>query len=126
MADSVGAFSHQMKNYSFTKANDDTLVAVVDFEGTAEGFGTVFSTLRVPIPTAGAQSGSCTWMGQGFPADRASVTGVGDGTWEQVADQNRWKLSIPVMDLSDGSRIRCEGEIDLAARTFKGQMFDAS
>ena len=126
MADPVGMFSHAMKNNSFTRADDGTLIATVDFEGTAEGFGTVLSTLRVPLPTGGAPSGSCTWMGQGFPEDRAWVTGVGEGTWEQIPGQYRWKLSVPVMEISDGSRLRCEGEIDFAARTFRGQMFDAS
>ena len=126
MADPVETFSHQMKNTSFTRADDGTLVATVDFEGTAEGFGTVFSTLRVPIPPGSPKSGSCTWMGQGHPEGSPPVTGVGDGSWEQVADQQRWKVSVPVMEISDGSRLRCEGEIDLTARTFTGQMFAAS
>ena len=79
MTDPVGTFSHAMKNNSFTRDDDGTLIATVDFEGTAEGFGTVLSTLRVPLPTGGAPSGSCTWMGRRRP-DRGDDTAPGTGS----------------------------------------------
>ncbi len=126
MADPVGEFTHKMVNNSFTKAADGTIVTTADFEGTASGFGTVLASLIVPLPQGGAKSGSCTWAGQAFPDDSPWVVGSGEGTWEQIEDLNRWKLSFPVIEVSDGSRLRCEGELDLATKIFAGQMFDAS
>ncbi len=126
MADPVGEFSHKMVNNSYTKAADGTIVASVDFEGTASGFGTILASLIVPLRQPGAKSGSCTWAGQAFPDDSPWVVGSGEGTWEQIEDLNRWKLSFPVIEVSDGSRLRCEGELDLATKICAGQMFDAS
>ena len=40
MADPIGAFEFQMKNNSFTKEADGTIVTDVDFEGIAGDFGT--------------------------------------------------------------------------------------
>ena len=54
------------------------------------------------------------------------VTGAGDGTWEQVEDLNRWILVFPVIEISDGSRVRSEGVLDLETRMLKGKMYDAS
>lgn len=126
MADPVGEFKMQMKNNSFEKDANGTIVAVADFEGTAGDFGVTFGTLRVPLTEGGAKSGTCTWLGQSFPDGSPWVTGSGDGTWEQVEGLNRWKLSFPVIEVSDGSRIRSEGELDLETRGFNGQLFDAS
>lgn len=126
MADPIGAFEFQMKNNSFTKEADGTIVTDVDFEGIAGDFGTGFGTLRVPLREGGAKSGVCTWTGQAFPPGLPWVVGSGDGTWEQVEDLNRWKLIFPAIEVSDGSRVRAEGELDLATRNFKGKMYDAS
>ena len=72
------------------------------------------------------EKGSCTWIGQAFPENLPWVVGTGDGTWAQVEGKNRWKFHFPSLEVSDGSRLRCEGELDLATRVFAGQMFDAS
>ena len=102
------------------------LVAYANYEGTATGFGTVIGTVSFPLPEGGATSGTCSWSGQGFPPGGSWVSGSGDGTWEQVDGRYAWKVSIPAVMNSDGSRIRSEGELDQEARTYKGQMFDAS
>ena len=97
-----------------------------DFEGAAGDFGVTVGTLHVSLPEGGAKSGTCTWMGQAFPDGSPWVVGSGEGTWEQIEGLNRWKLSFPVLEVSDGSRLRSEGELDLAMRSFNGQLFDAS
>jgi hypothetical protein len=126
MADSVGEFSHKHAGNAYAKGADGVIVGYSNWEGTATGFGTVFGTLSVPLGKSGASSGSCTWTGQAFLEDGSWVTGEGDGTWQQVEGQHRWKMSFPVIKISNGDRLRCEGEIDLANRTFSGRMFDAS
>ena len=126
MADSLGNFKFDMKLNTYSKAADGTIVVEVHFEGEVDGFGVAFGTLNVPLPEGSAKGGSCTWTGQAFPPDRPWVVGSGEGTWAQVEDLNRWKLIFPVLKISDGSQVRSEGEIDLAKRTYSGQIFDAS
>ncbi|MCZ6895230.1 MAG: hypothetical protein O7H40_14445 [Gammaproteobacteria bacterium] len=126
MADSIGEFAFSHMGSTYAKNDDGVIVASVNYEGTATGFGTVFGTLTFPLVEGGAKSGTCAWNGQGFPPDRPWVSGGGDGTWEQVEGRYAWKISLPDMENSDGSRIRAEGELDLEGRTFSGEMFDAS
>ena len=114
----------RMMSQQLTKAADGTLVAIGNFEGTATGYGMVFTTLTFPLPQGGASSGTCTIMAQAFPEDRPWVTGSGDGTWEQIEGKNRWKLRFPIVEGSDGSRNRVEGELDLATRSFTAQFSD--
>ena len=126
MPDPVGEFTLRMANNSFTSGTDGAVVGTVDFEGTADGFGTVLGTLRVPLSQPGAKSGSCTWTGQAFPDDRPWLLSSGKGTWEQLEGQHCWKMAFPLVEISDGTRLRCEGTIDLPTRSFTGRMFDAS
>lgn len=126
MADPIGEFSLNHKGNAYIKTDDGVIVAIVNYEGEATGFGTVFGTMRFPLPDGGATSGTCSWTGQAFPPDQAWVSGSGDGTWEQVEGRYAWKITLPSIENSDGSRVRSEGELDLETRTFTGQMFDAS
>ena len=124
MADSLGEFSLQLTGNAFRKADDGSLIGTSNWEGTATGYGTVFGTLTLTM-NGGSSSGSCGWIAQAFPEDQPWACGSGDGTWDQT-EGHHWKLVFPCIEGSDGSRIRCEGEIDLAARTFSGKMIDAS
>ena len=126
MAESLGEVTLQMVNNSFEREADGTVVAVADFQGTAGNFGAVLGTMRFPLPNGPATSGTCNWMGQTFPDNGPWTLSTADGTWEQVEGQNRWKISFPSAETPDGGRIRTEGHIDLATRSFTGQMFDAS
>lgn len=121
MAESLGEFSHKHTGTSFTKNSDGLVVASSHWEGAATGFGAVFGTLSVPLE-GGATGGPCTWLGQAFLDDGTWVTGVGDGTWQQVEGEHRWKFSFPAIEISNGDRIRSEGEIDLETRVFAGQL----
>ena len=126
MAESLGEVTLQMVNNSFAREADGTVVAIADFQGTAGGFGAVLGTLRFPLPNGPATSGTCSWTGQAFPGDGPWTLHKAEGTWEQIKGQNRWKITFPSSESSDGSRIRTEAEIDLATRSLSGQMFDAS
>ena len=126
MAESIGEFDLNHTGNYYAKNDDGVVVAHANYEGTATGFGTVMGTMAFPLPGSGETSGVCSWTGQGFPPDSPPTTSSGDGTWEQVEGKYAWKVSVPVIEISDGTRIRSEGELDLEARTFKGQMFDAS
>lgn len=126
MADSIGEFSLNHVGNAYAKNDDGVVVAYANYDGTATGFGTVMGTMSFPLPGSGDTSGHCSWTGQAFPPDQPWTTSSGDGTWEQIEGRHAWKISLPVIELSDGSRLRSEGEIDLEARTFNGQIFDVS
>jgi hypothetical protein len=125
MTDSIGEFAFHHTGNALVKNDDGVVVAYANYEGTATGFGTVMGTVAFPLPESGATSGTCSWTGQGFPPDNPWTTSSGEGTWEQVEGKYAWKISIPVIEISDGTRLRSEGELDLEAKTFNGQMFDA-
>ena len=82
-------------------------------------------TLAFPLAVQGATSGTVTWTGQAFPTDREPSTSFGEGTWEQVEGRHAWKIRMPALEVSDGTRLQTEGVVDLEARTFNGQMFGA-
>ena len=126
MADSIGEFELKHTGSSYLKNADGVVVTYVNYEGTATGYGTVHGTMSFPLPEAGATSGTCSWTAQGFPPDSPWNTSSGDGTWEQIEGRYAWKISLPALEISDGTRIRSEGELDLEANTLTGQMFDAS
>jgi hypothetical protein len=126
MAESIGEFSLNFTGNVYGKNDDGVVVAYANYEGTATGFGTVMGTMSFPLPESGATSGTCSWAGQGFPPDRPWTSSSGDGTWTQVEGKYAWKISLPSLEISDGTRLRSEGELDLEARTFNGEMFEAS
>ena len=124
MADSIGEFSLNQTSNAYVKNDDGVVVAYVNYDGTATGFGTVMGTMSFPLPDGGASSGACSWTGQAFPPDRPWNTASGDGTWEQIEGKYAWKINIPALHISDGRVIRSEGVLDLEARTFNGQIFE--
>jgi len=126
MADSIGEFKLVYTGSAYVRNADGVTVAYANYEGPATGFGTVIGTLSFLLPEGGATSGTCSWAGQGFPPGKPWVSGSGEGTWEQVEGRFAWKISLPGVENSDGSYLRSEGEVDLEARTYSGQMFDAS
>ena len=125
MANSLGNFELNHTGNAYAKNDDDVVVAYASYEGTATGFGTVMGTLAFPLPEQGATSGTVSWTGQGFPPDREPSTSFGEGTWKQVEGSHAWQINVPVIEISDGTNLRSEGVVDLEAKTFNGQMFEA-
>jgi len=121
MADPVGEFSLASTGTTF-EANDDGLKSTANFEGTATGYGTVAGTLTFMADAADASIGAARWVGQGFLDDGSQVAGVGQGTWEQ-AGHHRWSIKMDI-EISSGDRIRSEGEVDLASRTYNGKLYE--
>jgi hypothetical protein len=126
MADSVGAFALNHTGSAHMRSEDGVVVAHASYEGLGNGHGTIMGTLAFPLAENGASSGVCTWTGQTFPLDAPWTSSTGDGTWEQIEGRYAWKIHIPVLEISDGNKLRSEGELDLVARTFKGQLFEVS
>ena len=127
MSDPVGEFSLKHTGSAYGKTEDGSIAAYANWEGTATGYGAVFGTLNVttPLAEAGATSGSCTWAGQGFPEDGTTLGALGEGTWKKLEGQHRWTVSMEI-EVSNGDRIRSEGEIDLETRTYTGKIFEVA
>jgi hypothetical protein len=126
MADSIGTFELNHTGNAYAKNDDGVVIAYANYDGTASEFGSVLGTLAFELPESGATSGTCAWTGQSFPPDSPWTTSSGEGTWEQIEGKHAWKVTIPALEGSDGRVISSEGVVDLEARTFNGQMFDAS
>jgi hypothetical protein len=126
MEDSIGAFALNHTSSAHRKDEQGVVVAYASYEGMGTGFGAIMGTLAFPLTESGATSGNCSWTGQTFPPDRPWTCSSGEGIWEQIEGRYAWRVSFPVLEISDGTQLRSEGELDLVARTFKGQLFALS
>ena len=95
----------------------------VNLDGTAKGYGTVLGTLTFR-GEPGAKSGSLSWRGQGFLDDGKTVTGAGEGVWEE-SGKHKWRTRLIVSN-SDGTSHASEGLLDLETRTLSGKMLEWS
>jgi hypothetical protein len=95
----------------------------VNFDGTATGYGTVLGTLFFR-GEAGATSGALSWRGQGFLDSGETVTGAGEGIWEE-AGKHKWRTRL-IVSTSDGKSHASEGYLDLKSRTLSGTMLEWS
>ena len=127
MSDPVGEFNLKNTAIGFNTTADGQLQQTVDFEGTATGFGGVFGTLIIthPLAEAGATGGPCAWAGKALLDDNSILGGIGEGTWEQIGSESRFKVSM-IINISDGGKLRSEGVIDHGARSYSGHLYDAS
>jgi len=111
-----------MPNFSFTYNTFTFLeeagevIALINIEGTADGFGTVLGTLKVY--GAGTPAGTYEMLAVSFPEQGEQVIGRGTGEWQQVAP-HRWE-SQQTTQLSTGDSIKGEGVFDLPNRTWSG------
>ena len=111
-----------MPNFSFTwntitfSESDGQVDAIINLEGTADGFGFVMSTLVAH--GAGTPSGTYDFLGVSFPEEGEQVIGRGTGEWRQVAP-DRWESNGPTT-LSTGDTIKGEAVFDLPNRTWSG------
>ena len=123
MSEALGEFANRHVGSSYA-TREGGVVVNSSWEGTATGYGTVFGSLIFDVED-GAKSGSVQWVGQAFPPDSDFLNAKGSGTWAQVEGAHRWTISVPVITVSNGDRVRCEGQVDLATRTFTGKMYAA-
>ena len=123
MADSIGTFSAKHTGNTYSTSADGELVINAHFEGGSDAYGDGFATLTVTqkLSEAGATGGTCTYAGQAFK-DGNTLGALGEGTWEQTPGESKWKLTLDING-SNGDRVRAVGVIDLANRSWDGEMF---
>jgi hypothetical protein len=126
MADAIGTFETKHTGNTYSRTAEGHLVINAHFEGAGTGFDAVFGTLTLTqeLSEASATSGTCTWTGQSFQTDGTTLGTLGDGTWEQLPGESKWKVVFNG-EVSNGDRLRTEGVIDLPARLYTGSIFPA-
>ena len=83
-------------------------------------FGTL--TMTQPLAEAGATSGTVTYVGKALLEDNSILGGIGEGTWQQVGNDAKFKMSL-LIDISDGTQLRSEGVIDNVEMTLNGDNY---
>jgi hypothetical protein len=114
----LGEYSLKITSLAFTPGPAGSLLVQAQCEGPATGYGTVFGTGTFVV----GKSGTHGWCGAAYLDNGEIVTTNGQGTHES-SGRHKWRTQ-DVHHLSDGRTISVEGEIDLAARSWKGQFFE--
>ncbi len=115
---SLGEFSHKSTSVTLLPGPAGSTISQVNFEGTATGFGTVAITPSF----VGGKAGTFSANGAAYLENGDLLTGSTTGTFESTG-VHRWKTSS-IWQISDGTALLSEGEIDLASRAWKGENFE--
>jgi|SRR5208282_287468 hypothetical protein len=115
----IGEFSLKSITSTNSPGPAGSILIQVNWEGTGTSFGAVFGTSTF----VGGKSGTFSWCSAAYLDNGDTISGIGQGTYESIG-KNRWSTK-GIVDNSDGRRIASEGEIDLAARSWKGTLFEA-
>jgi len=113
----IGEFSFKFTTHTNHPGPAGSVLTQFDWEGTATGFGAVFTTTT---SVGGAKGGTFSECGTAYLENGDSFSGIGQGTYESIG-RNRWRTA-DFIQISDGRKIAKEGEVDLASRSWKGTL----
>lgn len=114
-------FSLKMVTFTHTLGPAGSILIQVNSEGTGTGFAAVFDTSTL---VGGGKDGTYTTVGVAYLDNGEISNSVGQGSYESKG-KHRWS-TMSTIQLSDGRRLGTVGEIDLAARTWKGTLSELS
>ena len=117
----IGEFSLKMVTQTNTPGPAGSVLVQVNFEGSGTGFGAIFDTSTF---VGGGRDGTFSQVGSAYLDNGDVLSGVGQGTYESKG-KHRWSTQS-IIQISDGRRLSSTGEIDLAARSWKGTLSDIS
>jgi hypothetical protein len=117
----IGEFSFKVVTIANSPGPAGSVLSQVNWEGTATGFGAVFATATY---VGGPKNGTFSECGTAYLDNGDGLSGIGQGTYESKG-KHQWRTES-FMQISDGRRVRGEGEINLASRSWKGQLFEMS
>ena len=124
LGDPLGSWELQHVSNVYSKDNQGQIILQTNWKGGAENYGTVFGTLTLgpmSMDTMQAQLPSrAHWLGQGFLPDGSVAVGDGYSILASEKDSHVWSTDI-IINISDGSKIRSIGEMDLETLTWKGK-----
>ena len=111
-AKAVGEFSFKAITSTHTPGPAGSVLNQVNWEGTGTGFDAIFATATYIGGPKGETYSTC---GAAYLDNGDALTSVGQGAYESIG-KHRWRTEN-FMQMSDGRRLRGEGEIDLASRS---------
>ncbi len=117
----IGEFSFKVVAITNSPGPAGSVLSQVNWEGTATGFGAVFATATY---VGGPKNGTFSECGTAYLENGDGLSGIGQGTYES-SGKHQWRTES-FMQISDGRRVRGEGEINLGSRSWKGQLFEMS
>lgn len=118
----ITEFTLKITSLTFTVGLGESLNVQANLEGTATGFGAVLGTAA--FSNAGEKSGTWQFCGVAYLENGDSITGIAHGTHDS-SGAHKWRTR-GIECLSDGRTVALEGEIDLAARLWTGQLIEWS
>src|SRR5262249_27701430 len=116
----IGEFSSKSTSVTVAPGPAGSTLVQGNFEGPATGFGTVLGTATF----VGGKSGTCSWCGVAYLDNGEELSGTGGGTYES-SGKHHWRVQL-IIQISDGSSVICEGDLDLATRSWTGKTFENS
>ena len=117
----VGEFSFKLAGITSIPGPAGSVLNQVNWEGTATQYGAVFTTYTF---VGGPKNGTFSECGTAYLDNGDGLNGIGQGTYESTG-KHGWRTES-FMQLSDGRRIRGEGEMNLASRSWKGTLYEMS
>ena len=127
MSEKIADFELKHRGTSYSQNDDGNLVATVNWEteGDMDVYGAVYGTLTVihDYDNPDADSGTCSWAGEGFAPDGTKTIGFQSGTWEK-AGNHQWSLKMTGKDSREGD-VSTESHIALETLTWSGRVYKA-
>ena len=127
MSEKIADFELKHRGTSYSQNDDGNLVATVywETEGDMDVYGAVYGTLTVihDYDTPDADSGTCSWAGEGFAPDGTKTIGFQSGTWEKTGS-HQWSLKMTGKDSREGD-VSTESHIALETLTWSGSVYKA-
>ena len=127
MSEKIADFELKHRGTSYSQNDDGNLVATVNWEteGDMDVYGAVYGTLTVihDYDNPDADSGPCSWAGEGFARDGTKTIGFQSGTWEK-AGNHQWSLKMTGKDSREGD-VSTESHIALETLTWSGSVYKA-
>jgi hypothetical protein len=118
----LATFSMTSTSVTYTPGPGGSTITQTNFEGTATGgFGTIAGTATF---VGGGKGGSLGYCGAAYMDNGDLLNSNGSGSYES-SGTHHWKTQS-VLQLSDGSALYSEGEIDLATRAWTGKVYEWS
>ena len=128
MGEVLGTWEFEHVSNIYSKDSNGQIIIQTNWKGNVENYGVGFGTLTLgpnSMDTVKAQIPSrAHWLGQGFSPDGTVAIGDGYGILATKKGSHVWTTDL-VIDVSDGSKIRSIGEMDLETLTWKGKNYTA-